>query len=61
MPSMNWCVAKIAGNKDRGIADLGFGKRAIATPLAASAPLATKLAVAEKHIDFPQTGYHLLS
>jgi len=37
---------------DSGIADLGFGMRAIATPLATSAPLATKLAVAEKHISF---------
>jgi len=50
---------------DSGIADLGFGMRAIATLLATSAPLATKLAVAEKHISFllkrvtcPRKEYH---
>jgi len=54
---------------DSGIADLGFGMRAIATLLATSAPLATKLAVAEKHISFlpkkrvtcPGQGYHSLN
>jgi len=52
---------------DSGIADLDFGMRAIATLLATSAPLATKLAVAEKHISFllkrvpcPGQGYHSL-
>jgi len=51
---------------DSGIADLGFGMRAIATPLATSAPLVTKLAVAEIHIGFllkrvtcPGQAYHL--
>lgn len=38
------------GQTESGISDLSFGIRAMAMPLAASTPLAAKLASAEKHI-----------
>ncbi|MBT4510702.1 MAG: hypothetical protein HOC20_00640 [Chloroflexi bacterium] len=38
------------GQIESGISDFSFGMREIAIPLAASTPLAAKLASAEKHI-----------
>ena len=43
-------VEKTAGNSDSGILALSLGIREMATLLAASTPLAAKLASAEKHM-----------
>ncbi len=47
---MNWWAANIIGQSESGISDFSFGIREIAMLLAASTPLAAKLASAEKHI-----------
>lgn len=50
IPSMNCCMPNKSGNAAKGISDLVLVFLRVAEPIADNGTLATKLAVAEKHI-----------